>query len=92
IRDRQEAVQLSLALQALAEAVRAAGTIADLATLEATAHAALAQRGWAPDYLSVRRRTDLLAPDAAELAAGLPLVALGAARLGNTRLIDNLEF
>ncbi|MFM2056662.1 MAG: hypothetical protein RLY71_1047 [Pseudomonadota bacterium] len=90
--EKQEAVQLSLALQALAEAARAAGATADLAVLEAAAHAALAQRGWAPDYLTLRRRTDLLAPDATELAAGLPLVALGAARLGTTRLIDNLEF
>jgi pantoate--beta-alanine ligase len=90
--EQQEAVQLSLALQSLAGAVRAAGASADLSTLEAAAHAALAQRGWAPDYLSVRRRTDLLAPDTTELAADLPLVVLGAARLGATRLIDNLEF
>ncbi|EGJ11666.1 hypothetical protein RBXJA2T_15118, partial [Rubrivivax benzoatilyticus JA2 = ATCC BAA-35] len=49
-------------------------------------------RGWAPDYLTVRRRETLLPPDAAALAAGAPLVALAAARLGATRLIDNLEF
>ena len=47
-------------------------------------------RGWAPDYLTVRRRADLL-PATANDAAGT-LVALGAARLGSTRLIDNLEF
>ncbi|MEY8876114.1 MAG: pantoate--beta-alanine ligase, partial [Leptothrix sp. (in: b-proteobacteria)] len=47
--------------------------------------------GWAPDYLCLRRRGDLLAPTAAELAAAAPLVALGAARLGATRLIDSLE-
>ncbi|MEX8518468.1 MAG: pantoate--beta-alanine ligase, partial [Leptothrix sp. (in: b-proteobacteria)] len=53
--------------------------------------AALAARGWQPDYLTLRRRSDLLAPSADELAAGVPLVALGAARIGSTRLIDNLE-
>jgi pantoate--beta-alanine ligase len=39
----------------------------------------------------VRRRTDLLPPTRAQLEAGEPLVALGAAKIGNTRLIDNLE-
>jgi len=47
-------------------------------------------QGWAPDYLTVRRRDDLLPPNADDLAG--PLVVLGAARLGTTRLIDNLEF
>jgi pantoate--beta-alanine ligase len=50
----------------------------------------LRARGWQPDYLTVRRRCDLQAA-AAEDAPGT-LVALGAARLGGTRLIDNLEF
>ena len=49
----------------------------------------LARRGWKPDYLTVRRRTDL-APPWGELNAQ-PLVVLGAAKLGNTRLIDNVE-
>jgi pantoate--beta-alanine ligase len=51
----------------------------------------LSQRGWAPDYVSVRRRRDLHAPTPEELAAHEPLVVLAAARLGGTRLIDNLE-
>ena len=50
---------------------------------------ALARRGWKPDYLTVRRRTDLMPPHGQ--LAGKPLVVLGAAKLGNTRLIDNLE-
>ena len=85
---RAEAVQLPLALGALAEAVR--GGRRDLATLEAAAAAALAARGWLPDYLTVRRRHDLLPPQA-EADFG-SLVVLGAARLGSVRLIDNLEF
>ncbi|OZB62847.1 MAG: pantoate--beta-alanine ligase, partial [Thiomonas sp. 13-66-29] len=51
----------------------------------------LAARGWAPDYLTLRRRGDLLPPGEQELRQGVDLVALGAARLGPTRLIDNLE-
>ncbi|ARP83767.1 pantoate--beta-alanine ligase [Bordetella genomosp. 8] len=63
----------------------------DAAALEAEAVAALAGRGWQVDYISVRRRRDLKAPDAADMAAGEPLVVLAAAKLGATRLIDNLE-
>jgi len=89
--ERDEAVQLSLALRALGEAARAAGAAEapDLATLEAQALQALARRGWKPDYLTVRRRTDLQPPQGA--LADEALVVLGAAKLGNTRLIDNLE-
>ncbi|TSD61681.1 pantoate--beta-alanine ligase [Variovorax sp. KBS0712] len=82
--ERAEAVQLSQALRAMAEAVRAGER--DVAALEARAMQSLAQRGWQPDYLVLRRRADLQAPQ-----AGDALVALAAARLGSTRLIDNLE-
>ena len=87
--ERQAAVQLSQALRQLADAAVAAGAdlAAQLPQLEAQALAALSAQGWKPDYLTVRRREDLQAP-----AAGDALVALGAARMGNTRLIDNLEF
>jgi pantoate--beta-alanine ligase len=86
--DRAESVLLAQTLAGLAQAVRA-GT--PLAEAEAVASQALQARGWTPDYLSVRRRSDLLPPEPAQLAAGEPLVALAAARLGATRLIDNLE-
>jgi pantoate--beta-alanine ligase len=82
--ERAEAVQLSKALQAMADAVRSGES--DLAAVEARAMHALKERGWQPDYLALRRRADLQAP-----APGDPLVALAAARLGATRLIDNLE-
>ena len=39
----------------------------------------------------VRRQRDLLPATDAELVAGEPLVCLTAAKLGKTRLIDNLE-
>ena len=87
--ERAEAVHLSRALQALGQAARAGGPV-NLASLEAQALQALASRGWKRDYLTVRRRRDLLAPGAGELATE-PLVVLGAARLGTTRLIDNFE-
>lgn len=86
--ERAEAVQLSQALQALA-AQALNGT--DLAALETHATQALDARGWKTDYLTVRRRHDLQPPSATDLRAG-QLVALGASRLGSTRLIDNLEF
>ena len=82
--ERTEAVQLSLALHAMAEALRAGAT--DLAALEAHAMHALSARGWQPDYLAVRRRHDLQTPQ-----SGDPLVVLAAAKLGQTRLIDNVE-
>jgi pantoate--beta-alanine ligase len=47
--------------------------------------------GWVPDYVAVRRRSDLLPPSLADVASAEPLVILAAARLGATRLIDNLE-
>ena len=86
-KERAEAVELSKALQALG---RAARTGTDLATLERQALQTLTERGWKPDYLTVRRRTDLLPPSAEQLSSE-PLVVLGAARLGTTRLIDNFE-
>ena len=90
--ERLESVQLSQALQALAQALRSGAS--DVVALEQQAMATLAARGWQPDYLTVRRRTDLQTPAAAgvtALANGAGLVVLGAARLGKTRLIDNLE-
>jgi pantoate--beta-alanine ligase len=87
--ERAEAPQLYQALNHVAAEVRAGNH--DLARLEAAAMAGLKARGWNPDYIAVRKRSDLQAPDAADLAQGAPLVTLAAARLGATRLIDNLE-
>jgi pantoate--beta-alanine ligase len=63
----------------------------DLARLETEAAAGLAARGWAPDYVAVRRQADLGLPPRADLLDKAPLVLLAAARLEGTRLIDNLE-
>ncbi|WP_439668190.1 pantoate--beta-alanine ligase [Cupriavidus necator] len=64
---------------------------ADLLAVEANAKESLARRGWKPDYVSIRKRVDLQAPTREEFLAGEPLVILTAAKLGATRLIDNLE-
>jgi pantoate--beta-alanine ligase len=48
----------------------------------------LTTAGWRPDYIEVRRRNDLAQPGREDAER----VVLGAARLGGTRLIDNLEF
>jgi pantoate--beta-alanine ligase len=87
--ERAEAVALSRVLRAAAAALREGAT--DVAAVEQAQVAELVARGWAPDYIAIRRRNDLLPPTAEDLAAKLPLVVLGAARLGKTRLIDNLE-
>jgi pantoate--beta-alanine ligase len=84
--ERAKATELAGALREMASAFVAAPE--QRGDIEAQAMASLRSRGWVVDYLTVRRRADLLAP-ADERA---DLVALGAAKLGNTRLIDNMEF
>jgi len=80
---RQEAVQLSLTLKHMVAQVHSGLAVEGI---EAEAVGALSGRGWQPDYMTVRRRADLQAP-----RPGDPLVVLGAARLGGTRLIDCFE-
>lgn len=88
VQERSEAVHLSMALKTLGEAIKAQG-LPEREALEAAAMQALAARGWKPDYLTVRRRTDLLPPESTDTSTAM--VVLGAAKLGTTRLIDNLE-
>ena len=61
---------------------------ANIVTIEQDAMKMLAAAGWKPDYVAVRKQSDLQLPAATDKT----LVVLAAARLGNTRLIDNLEF
>ncbi|GAA5242447.1 hypothetical protein BMMON2_52690 [Burkholderia mallei] len=87
--ERAEAPELAKTLAQVRSAVL--GGERDLAAIEQRALAHLAARGWKPDYVSIRRRANLVAPSAAHIEAGEPLVVLTAAKLGATRLIDNLE-
>ena len=87
--ERAEAPQLYQALNFVAEEMRAGHT--DVFSLEHAAMDQLAKRGWKPDYISIRKRVDLQPPTGGDLAQGEPLVVLAAAKLGTTRLIDNLE-
>ncbi|MBO1015374.1 pantoate--beta-alanine ligase [Achromobacter sp. SD115] len=87
--DRAEAPALYAALQHAGQ--RLAQGERDAAALEREATETLTRRGWQVDYVALRRQRDLKRPEAADLQAGEPLVALAAAKLGATRLIDNLE-
>jgi len=87
--ERAEATALSRALRGIAAALREGAR--DVAAVEDKHKAELEARGWKTDYLTVRRRIDLLPPTADDLSGKTPLVALAASRLGRTRLIDNLE-
>jgi pantoate--beta-alanine ligase len=82
--ERIEAVTLSRTLKAIAADVRAGRR--DWGALEMAAMESLTARGWQPDYVAIRKCADLSAPE-----AGDPLVVLAAAKLGGTRLIDNIE-
>jgi len=83
--ERTEAVFLYQTLVNMRQAML--DGMADFAKLERQAAEALAARGWQVDYVAVRAQATLLRPQSGER----DLVILAAARLGNTRLIDNLE-
>ncbi|MBU1237403.1 MAG: pantoate--beta-alanine ligase [Gammaproteobacteria bacterium] len=83
--ERAEAPHLNRAITKVVAAIRAGN--ADFAGLERDAVAELTAAGWRPDYIAIRKKTDLQLPPAHESG----LVVLAAARLGSTRLIDNLE-
>ena len=90
-RDKAAALyRAEAALRSDARACLSSGDPQALAQLERATCTQLAQQGWTVDYLCVRKQDNLQAP--AEQDGDRPLVALGAARLGQTRLIDNLEF
>ena len=87
--ERTEAPHLYQQLNDVAQAVRD-GHI-NLNQLERDAQEKLSSRGWLPDYIAIRKQSDLQKPTAEDLERQEPLVVLAAAKLGNTRLIDNLE-
>jgi len=81
---REEALLLSATLRKVVDALRTGER--NIAALETQAMQTLRSAGWLPDYVAVRRQTDLQPAQNND-----PMVVLAAARLGTTRLIDNLE-
>lgn len=81
---REEALLLSATLRNIVAALRSGDT--DFATLETQSMNTLQKAGWQTDYVAVRRQSDLQMPQ-----SGDALVVLAAARVGTTRLIDNME-
>ena len=84
--ERALAPEIHRALVEMREGVKAG---VDVVSIEAEARGRLERAGFRVDYIELRRSADLGRPAAAERHG---LVALAAARLGGTRLIDNLEF
>ena len=83
--ERKQAPQLYRELQAIARAVENGNR--NYAALEQQAAANLKQAGWQVDYVEIRHAGNLQVAHVGDSE----LVVLAAARLGNTRLIDNIE-
>ncbi|MEV8518319.1 pantoate--beta-alanine ligase [Dyella marensis] len=84
--ERELAPQIYATLQQMRELV---GKGHAVKVVEQAAASKLARTGFEPDYAVIRRAEDLSEPAEGEREG---LVALIAARLGSTRLIDNLPF
>jgi pantoate--beta-alanine ligase len=87
--ERAEAPNLHRLLREIAAAIAAGRT--DYANLEASARAELARRGWKVDYVAIRHGIGLRVPHPEGFDHPNVLVVLGAATLGSTRLIDNVD-
>jgi len=88
--ERSEAIFLYQMLQGIRQVVLQGER--DFERLQNQAVSTLVERGWKPDYVEARNQSDLQPPNAAQDdLAQRELVILAAARLGNTRLLDNIE-
>ncbi|MGA8881808.1 MAG: pantoate--beta-alanine ligase [Azonexus sp.] len=83
--ERAEAPRLYRELKRIRDAIRQGQD--NLADLENATISALTAAGWKTEYVAVRQQSDLGIPQGIDI----PLVVLAASRLGNTRLIDNIE-
>ena len=93
IEERAEAPELQMALKEVRARVMdlSERNAHSLIEIEKNAVNLLTGRGWQPDYIAIRQQSDLAPASDESLQAGEPLVILTAAKLGKTRLIDNLE-
>lgn len=82
---KQQAAELNQALQTIAAEIKVQNT--EFRILENSAKSQLNATGWQVDYITVRSALSLLPASQADKH----LVILAAAKMGNTRLIDNIE-
>jgi len=87
--ERQEAPRLYRTLSWVADQILGGGH--DYANLEAAARAELAKNGWKVDYIAIRHGLALRIPHPEGYNHPNLLIVLGAAMLGTTRLIDNVD-
>jgi pantoate--beta-alanine ligase len=87
--ERQEAPNLYRVLRGIADEI-AAGRH-DYANLEVAGRAELARRGWKVDYIAIRHGLGMRIPHPEGYDHPNLLIVLGAAGLGSTRLIDNVD-
>jgi pantoate--beta-alanine ligase len=87
--ERQEAPNLYRVLRGIADAIVLGR--ADYANLESAGRAELAARGWKVDYIAVRHGLALRIPHPEGYDHPNLLIVLGAATIGATRLIDNVD-
>lgn len=85
-KERTSATQLNSALQSIVNLVKKGNR--DFSQLEIQAVKQLRENGWTVDYISIRSSATLKPASVADTN----LVVLGAAKIGKTRLIDNIEF
>lgn len=85
-RERKIAPTLYATLDSIRSLIISIGEIPD--DIEKQGLKRLQAAGFEPEYVSIRRQADLLPPEIDDTR----IVILAAAKLGNTRLIDNIEF
>lgn len=83
---KNKAAQLQQCLSGIVNEIKSGNN--DFSALTDAATRALNADGWSVDYVSVRAQTTLMPATAQDNR----LVVLGAAKLGTTRLIDNIDF
>ena len=85
--EKAQASQLRAELVSLSELIKQQGRRANFSSLEQAAALNLQRQGWQVDYVAIRAASNLQAASADDT----DVVVLAAAKLGTTRLIDNLS-
>jgi pantoate--beta-alanine ligase len=85
--EKVQASQLRAELVSVSEQIKQQGVRANFSSLEQAAALNLQRQGWQVDYVAIRAASNLQAASAGDT----DVVVLAAAKLGTTRLIDNLS-